>query len=287
MSQYHHPDPFIVQPTSHHTQTLILLHGLGSNGEKFGTELLATGTTSAGQTLPEIFPGARFVFPTAKRRRSTAFNRAVITQWFDIASVDDPSFGCDKQYDGLADSRRHLLKILMGETELVPPERIILGGLSHGCAMGLAFMLGLDFALGGFVGMSGWLPFQRDLHDILNSSLPDEAEDIFDRTEAGEGSRDATVDALLFQREILSTERNDTDKIKNCLSTPVFIGHGEVDEKVKVSLGEGIVSTLRSMGVDVTWRLYQDQGHWYRIPEEVDDIVQFIDVKTSFRAVTT
>lgn len=33
------PDPFVIQPLSGHTRTAILLHGLGGNGETFGSEL--------------------------------------------------------------------------------------------------------------------------------------------------------------------------------------------------------------------------------------------------------
>jgi predicted esterase len=278
-----HPTPFVVQPSQKHTQTFILLHGLGSNGENFGTELLETGINSKAQKLTEIFPGARFIFPTAKKRRSSAFKRAKINQWFDIASLDDPSFKRETQYDGLADSANHLLKIIEAELEIIRPEHVILGGLSHGCAMALSLMLGLDVVFGGVIGMSGWLPFQRDIADVINSQpdLSDQEsgqDNIFEATNS-----DPIVDALLLQRDILSTKCNDTTKIKTCLSTPVFIGHGQADDKINVSLGEGTVSTLRSLGMNVTWKQY-DHGHWYKIPDEIDDIVQFI-VSTSFARV--
>jgi predicted esterase len=289
MSRSSHPSPFVVQPTHKHTQTFILLHGLGSNGEQFGVEFLETGINSHAQKLTDVFPGARFIFPTAKKRRSSAFGRATITQWFDIASLDDPSFKRETQYNGLADSTEHLLKIIKAELGLIQPGQIILGGLSHGCAMALSLMLGLDVALGGVVGMSGWLPFQRDIADLLCSHLDlyNESEEFFDTGERGEESnRDAVEDILVLQREILSIECKDTDKIKTCLSTPVFIGHGQADEKVKVSLGDDIVRTLQSLGMNVTWKKYQDQGHWYKIPDEIDDIIQFIEAETSLGAVT-
>ena len=70
------PDPFIVQPVSEHTYTAILLHGLGSNGDKLGTELLQSGITSHGATLTSSFPVMRLISRTAKKRRSSALNRA-------------------------------------------------------------------------------------------------------------------------------------------------------------------------------------------------------------------
>ncbi|KAJ6784643.1 hypothetical protein PWT90_04499 [Aphanocladium album] len=75
---------FVVEPTAAHTHTIILLHGLGSTGEKFGSELLDTGISSSGHKLTELLPYVRFVFPTSKRRRSKAFGRSMLTQWFDI-----------------------------------------------------------------------------------------------------------------------------------------------------------------------------------------------------------
>jgi predicted esterase len=283
MSRSPQSPPFVIEPADRHTQSFILLHGVGSNGEKFGAELLETAITSNGQKLTNVFPGARFIFPTAKKRRSAAFGRTVINQWFDISSLDDPSLQRDRQYDGLADSADYLLKILAAELELIPAEQIMLGGLSQGCAMALSLTLGLDFALAGLIGMSGWLPFQRDLVDLLNVS--NETEDVFASADPNEEPRDATVDALLLKRDILSLESTCADKIKACLSTPVFIGHGEDDEKVRVSLGKDIVSTLQALGMDVTWKTY-DQGHWYKIPEEIDDIVQFIQTRTSFQLST-
>jgi predicted esterase len=289
MSRSSQPSPFIVQPSTGHTQTFILLHGLGSNGENFGIEFLETARTSNGQKLTEIFPGARFIFPTAKKRRSSAFCRAKINQWFDIASLDNPSFKRETQYDGLADSANYLLQLIKDEMELIKPQHIILGGLSHGCAMALSLNLCLDIALGGVIGMSGWLPFERDITDILNSpSDPTKVEtthgDLFSMPEVGGASIEGNtvVEALQFQRDLLSIQCDDIDKIKTPLSTPVFIGHGQADEKIKVSLGEDIMCTLQSLGVCVTWRQYQDHGHWYKIPDEIDDIVGFIVTKTSF-----
>jgi predicted esterase len=283
------PPPLIVQPKSKHVQTFILLHGLGSNGEKFGTELLDTGISSSGKSLSELYPGARFIFPTAKKRRSSAFSRALVNQWFDIASLDDVFFKQETQCEGLADSAQYLLQLIQQEMELVQPQHMILGGLSHGCAMALALMLCLDFSLGGFIGMSGWLPFERDIGDILNKqSRYNEDNSIDDDIFEVAGGAEQTVDndliaqALQFQRGILSTEHDKIKDIKTPLSTPVFIGHGAVDENVKVSLGEDIVRTLQALGVRVIWKRYEGQGHWYQIPDEIDDIVQFVEVETPF-----
>lgn len=50
------------------------------------------------------------------------------------------------------------------------------------------------------------------------------------------------------------------------------------DEKVGVRLGEEAVGTLRALWMDVEWRTY-DVGHWYKVPDELDDIVTFLSQK--------
>jgi hypothetical protein len=42
------------------------------------------------------------------------------------------------------------------------------------------------------------------------------------------------------------------------------------------------VGTLQSLEMCVTWKVYQDQDHWYKISDEIDDIVEFIVARTSF-----
>lgn len=55
------------------------------------------------------------------------------------------------------------------------------------------------------------------------------------------------------------------------LQTPVFLGHGSADPKVAVGLGRRMASVLADgLGVDVTWRAYENFGHWYKVPDEID-----------------
>lgn len=66
---------------------------------------------------------------------------------------------------------------------------------------------------------------------------------------------------------------------QTCLMMPLFLGHGENDEKIKYSLGEEAAQTLSSLGMQVTWKGYPGLGHWYKIPEEIDDILEFLQTK--------
>jgi predicted esterase len=279
------PEPYVVQPTSAHTHTFILLHGRGSNGEKFGVEFLESGIPSNGTKLTEIFPGAKFIFSTSKKRRSRAFGRATINQWFDIASIDDPSKRRDLQLQGLAKSAQDLRSILSRELETIPSKNIVLGGLSQGCAMALCVLLSLEFPLGGFVGMSGWLPFRNDIDEIIGPVTTefDNGDDPSPFEEADESENlDPSITGINFARDILSMDQLGpltSISEQTSLATPVLLCHGMDDEKVKCTLGEEATNTLSSLGMDVTWKAYPGLGHWYKIPDEIDDILGFLRVK--------
>ncbi|KND87309.1 Acyl-protein thioesterase 1 [Tolypocladium ophioglossoides CBS 100239] len=273
------PPPFTIQPTAPHTHSFLLLHGLGSNGEKFGRELLETGVCSNGKSLMDEFPGARFIFPTAKRRRSSAWRRAKLTQWFDIASLDDPSHRSDTQLEGLAESSREILGLINQESREVPRGNIILGGLSQGCAISLCCLLAMDCPIGGFIGMSGWLPFQKDIKNLTKDDEEEfDGENPFASSE--QDTQDLVAKVVSFARDLLDLdEPGQATKVNSAIATPIFLGHGNVDDKIKPSLGEDACETLRAVGFDVLWRTYKDQGHWYKIPDEIDDLAAFIREK--------
>lgn len=286
--------PFTIEPSSRHTHSVILLHGLGSNGEKFGKEFLETGVCSNGKKLTETLPGARFVFPTSKRRRSSAFRRAMLTQWFDIASLDDPSYRSHTQLQGLEDSSREILDLIDQESRKVPRENIILGGLSQGCAMALVCLLAIDFSIGGFVGMSGWLPFRNEIGELVKAGDDGDSEDDsfgsdddnpFASSDCDEPeAQDPVVKVLRHVRELLSlSSLGSPTRTESAILTPVFLGHGDADEKINPSLGEDASQILSSIGFQVDWKSYIGQGHWYKIPDEIDDIVEFIRTKAAWK----
>ncbi|KAK2766986.1 hypothetical protein FQN54_006303 [Arachnomyces sp. PD_36] len=278
-----HPRPFIIEPSSKHTHThtAILLHGLGSNGEKFGAELLQSGLSSTGATFAQVFPGMKFIFPTAKFRRASAFKRAMVTQWFDVFSMEDRGLRRDLQIDGLVESAGYIRSILREEVDIIGPGNVVLGGLSRGCAMSLFVLLSLEFPIGGFVGMSGWLPFGKDITEV--SSARESVEDdfiSFGEDDEGEVENDDPfIRAVNLVRDILSLGDIDAfkeDHGRSCFSTPVFLGHGDLDEKVKFELGEEAAGIISSLGMNTTWKAYPGLGHWYKIPDEIDDIVAFL-----------
>ncbi|KIW13068.1 hypothetical protein PV08_08255 [Exophiala spinifera] len=271
----------VVEPAATHTHTAIFLHGRGDNGSDFAEELFASGisdgtgvvasetqTPAPAQapttTLRTRFPLWRWVFPSAPNRWSTAF-----------------------QLGGAA-------------------QNVVLGGISQGAAVGLWALLGLLAPgqpgaeliprLGAFVGVSCWLPFVSAAGKYLpgvgvdepskEGSIPGSnvadsttTDSITDITITYNGCSQDFVRSMLKGARILSSIASHGIRDHPFLTTPVFLGHGTDDAYVDVSLGRQTKEVLSGMGFQVTWKEYvgaEQEGHWYKEPEELDDIARFL-----------
>jgi predicted esterase len=151
----------IVTPRGDHTQTIILLHGRDSIASEFAEEFFES-QASDDRTLPEIFPTTRWVFPTSKIRNSARFETPM-SQWFDMWSVENHLEKNEIQIDGLRESVKEILDLIRTEAALISPDRIILGGISQGCATAIHTLLYGGIRLGGFIGLSSWLPFEPEI----------------------------------------------------------------------------------------------------------------------------
>jgi lysophospholipase-2 len=144
-------------------------------------------------------------------------------------------------------------------------EKVVLGGISQGAATAILALLCGGQRLGAFVGVSGWLPFARQMEGIVKEN---------------EG-----LDAATHMAEFLRGELggSDTDLVsvdfRSALATPVFFGHGTDDQWVDVKLGKQAYEILQRGGVDARWMEYkgaEQEGHWLKEPEEFDDIAEFL-----------
>ena len=61
---------------------------------------------------------------------------------------------------GLRESALEILETIKKESEYVPYENIILGGISQGCATAILALLSTGIKLGGYIGLCSFLPFQ-------------------------------------------------------------------------------------------------------------------------------
>ncbi len=128
--------------------TLIVMHGLGADGNDFVPICEALDLSAVGDI--------RFIFPNAPMRPVTINGGYVMRAWYDILGAvgsrreDEP---------GLRDAQAAIDALIEREADRgVPTERIVLAGFSQGCAV--ALMTGLRHAerLAGIVGLSGYLP---------------------------------------------------------------------------------------------------------------------------------
>jgi predicted esterase len=285
-------DPLFIASRVPHARSIIILHGRGSNAFSFAASLFSVKLSKEALNLAEVFPDTKFIFPTSKLRRAISINRAKIGQWFDIYTLKEPDQRQDIQHEGLHDSAVFIHEIIRQEAEIVGLENVVLGGLSQGCALGLHVLMSFEAEigqhLGGFFGMSGWLPFAKQLEGLpedvdigsieagfaLNAD-EEGGENPFgnDCPISGDAQSAAARSAQFVKEHVLNFSQSKSGNDPS--STPIFLGHGELDEKVSVTLGEHAARVMSKLGWKVTWKSYADLGHWYSA-EELEDIVSFV-----------
>ena len=264
----------VVQHQGEHSFTAIMLHGRGSTGEEFAEELFAS-KSSNGNSLQDEFPGCRWVFPSSKELWSSTFQEDM-PAWFEAPSLTDTAAGQELQAPGIRESVAYLRGILDNEISLVGTAgKVVLGGISQGGAIAMWTLLCHPQAraqgLCAFVGASTWLPFAADIDLSLS------------KRSAGSSRPQITANDLEdFVEGMIAPLRDSIHQTNGAcplLRTPVFMGHGADDAYVDIELGREAASILSSIGFSVEWRDYsgaEQEGHWLKVPEEMDDIRQFL-----------
>jgi phospholipase/carboxylesterase len=132
------------------TASVIILHGLGADGNDFVPVAHELDLANVGPV--------RFVFPHGPTRPVTINGGHVMRAWYDILGAD---IGAGQREDeaGLRASQA-LVEALIAQERArgIPASRIVLGGFSQGCAMTLMAGLRHGERLAGLLGMSGYLP---------------------------------------------------------------------------------------------------------------------------------
>lgn len=258
----------IVQPQSEHTHTAIVLHGRGSDAEEFADDFFES-NLSDGAKLCDKLPGWRWVFPSSKELWSTAFQEHM-PAWFEAHSLTDPTARQDLQVKGLLESVDHISRTIKEETERLGGDsrKLVLGGISQGAAVGMWALLSgrgsEDRSLGGFFAASTWLPFAADVKDLF----------VHNEVARAPGSSEPK-DVVLAMIPPVNEPAPATPREQ----TPVFLGHGVDDAYVDVELGRQAADVLAQGGWAVEWKEYsgaEEEGHWFKVPDEVDDIFSFL-----------
>lgn len=130
------------------TASIIVLHGLGADGNDFVPVCHQLDLSAIGSV--------RWIFPHAPVRPVTINGGYSMRAWYDIVGL-----GANSQEDesGLRLARQSVDALIAREhARGIPGSRIVLAGFSQGCAMTLLTGLRYPERLAGLVGLSGYLP---------------------------------------------------------------------------------------------------------------------------------
>lgn len=149
----------------------------------------------------------------------------------------NPQEDAEVQKTGLWESVRQVLGVVREERALVGgSERVLLAGISQGCATAMFALLASGERVGGFFGLCGWLPLAEELEKLMR--VP--------------------------------------GRLVEVLGMPVLLQHCRDDGVVPLRNGEDLAARLERMGLSVRWECFEDGGHWLNEPKGMDGIVRFI-----------
>jgi phospholipase/carboxylesterase len=130
------------------TASIIVLHGLGADGNDFVPICDELDLTAVGPV--------RYVFPHAPVRPVTVNGGMAMRAWYDILGAD---IARREDEAGLRESLAAVAALIERERSRgIAAARIVLMGFSQGCAMTLLTGLRHPERLAGLVGLSGYLP---------------------------------------------------------------------------------------------------------------------------------
>lgn len=277
------PEPLVLPPTSTHDYTVLLLHGRGRKANVFASEMAS---------LHQALPHAKFVFPWAPRQRATVYKKTITRQWFDdwhlspdlqLTDVVHSRYDDGLQTSGLGETVAYLHALIADEAGLVGgAQNVYLGGFSQGAAASLvaALLWERNQRLGGVVAVCAWLPYVRQMADLLQQgdtertlgSVDGEEQigdefDPFERTPSQEQQAHRHIDGVEAVLEWLREQIDLPHHISACRyvdsgHTPVIFCHGCNDEKVSPERSQEASEFLSNLGLMyVERKIYPSVGH--------------------------
>lgn len=220
--------------------------------------------------------------------RAATFTESVINQWFDTHwpltedtehnsrnSLDEETrkWRSELPIPGLRDAVRYIHELIKAEIEILDGDAgsVVVGGLSQGCAASLiSALLWEGDPLGGWFGLSGWLPFATEVMDAAQQDGEDGDE---------EPPLEKGITMLREKLDIPASSQTDHDDAEqSSLNIPLFIAHGTVDKTVPITLGRQMVDSLKSLGWsnhNIQWKEYCGLAHTYS-ENMLSDMVEFL-----------
>src|SRR5882672_9673870 len=138
-------DVIDIETAPNPTASIIILHGLGADGNDFVPVAQEFDLDAVGPV--------RYVFPHGPTRPVTINGGYVMRAWYDVLGTD---LVLREDEAGLRQSQALVEALIERERARgIAASRIVLGGFSQGCAMTLMTGLRYHERLAGLLGMSG------------------------------------------------------------------------------------------------------------------------------------
>ncbi|KAG0255600.1 hypothetical protein BG011_005041 [Mortierella polycephala] len=205
----------VQQASTKHSATVIFIHGLGDSG---------AGWAPVGEELGQYLPHAKFIFPNAPLMPVTLNNGMKMPSWYDIKSLS--SIDSDQDEEGMLKSRQQVMQIIREEVEVngIPANRIIVGGFSQGCVVGLLTGLTAEYKFAGIVSLSGYMP--------LHGKVMNMASDANRKTPIFWGHGDADQ-VVRYDYGVQSVEMLKKNKYNVKFNTYPNMGHGSCPQEIR------------------------------------------------------
>ncbi|KAF2456893.1 hypothetical protein BDY21DRAFT_393171 [Lineolata rhizophorae] len=316
-----YPRPLTIPPRSGtHTHTLILLAPRLATSDAFGIPFLTRASTSARLLLPRLFPRLKLVFAGARKRRASRLGGgggggggAWVNQWFDVGEAGEGEAEAEAE-EGMFEGLREAVRAgdMQEEGEAAaegrqgPPEDGLAGfvGLSAwmpfaGLIAESCFPQGIgEGGAGGDGNESATRGGERNKHtdDTAAGGSADESPSgrrelsASPQTQFHAQTRAQAIPpshhAFHFARDITCLDPVDlpANATPPFVRTPVFFGHGTDDAVVPVWYGQQARDVLTRLGCDVSWTAYEGFGQGYKVPDEIDDLADFLEKVGVYRA---
>ncbi|KAI8684313.1 Abhydrolase-2 domain-containing protein [Fusarium keratoplasticum] len=155
----------VVEPTTVHNTTFILLHDRGSSGAELQHALCIALLPTL---VSQVAPGARFIFPDGPFLDPKGGR-----DWY---ALEYPQLECGEaasldQWAHVIYAAEQVDMVVEDEAQLISRKNIFLGGVGKGCAVAMMTLLEMERPLGGLIGFGGWMPFVRDMKDVATLGM--------------------------------------------------------------------------------------------------------------------
>jgi len=222
---------------------------------------------SSGYSLAEIFPSARWVFPSSGLRPLARWPGEVISQWFDTWDISRLEQREELQTEGLRESVSAVINhVVLPEVALLGGkwERLVLAGVSQGGATAGHVLLNLNLDQLG-----------QEMNLNVNIAAADTQRNRIGGLMTFCSRMPFPNRALAETRAVLGLGTAVGDEVVK--NTPVLGQHCVDDPLVRIEYGRQFKEAFERFGADVTWKEYATGGHWIKSPEGIDDAAAWLE----------